>query len=202
MHHAYLLIASPEVGIAHAREQYGIGADAHPDVHVLTFAMFGIDEARMIKEWAYQRPVAAEKRTFIVACDDLTHETQNALLKLFEEPPQTSVFSLIISREEKILPTLRSRFEVVRLEGQTERGESSRFLALSYGARLEEVLARTKAKDLEWQQALLKGLEKHFSDAGNTKVARMIMEVEEKIGARGASPKMLLEHIALALPGS
>ncbi len=202
MHHAYLLIASPEIGIAHAREYYGIGADAHPDVYVLTFSMFGIAEARMIKEWAYQRPIVAPQRTFIVACDDLTHETQNALLKLFEEPPQTSVFSLIISREDKILPTLRSRFEIIRLEEVGEAGEAQRFLALSYGARLEEVASRTKAKDLAWQQALLKGLERHFRDVENTKMARMVVSVEEKIGARGASPKMLLEHLALALPGA
>jgi DNA polymerase III delta prime subunit len=200
MHHAYLLVADKERGIAHAREMFELPEDAHPDVLIISYALLGIDEARMLKEWAFQRPVMAEKRHFIIACDDILHESQNALLKLFEEPPQTSVFSLVMPREDRVLATLRSRLEVIRLEALESDKAATAFLKLDLAARLEEVGKRTKAKDLAWQRDLLAGLERILHARGDHAALRTLTSVESKIGARGASPKMLLEHLALALP--
>lgn len=199
-HHAYLLIAERDSGIAHARELFGVSSDTHPDVQVLSYELFGIDDARALKEHAFQRPVAGDRRVFIVTCTSLSHETQNALLKLFEEPPQTAAFALVLSREDLILPTLRSRFEVVRLHAPLSEDPSTHFLAASFSDRLEEVAKRTKAKDVPWQRALLAGLERHFHSVENAAVLRDLVWVETQIGARGASPKMLLEHVALSLP--
>ena len=41
--------------------------------------------------------------------ETLTVEAQNALLKLIEEPPPNTIFILIASRIERLLPTVRSR---------------------------------------------------------------------------------------------
>lgn len=200
MHHAYLFIADREDGIAHARELFGLREEAHPDVQVLSYSLFSIEEARALKEWAYQRPVIAPVRHFLIACDEILHESQNALLKLFEEPPQTCIFSLIMSREDRILPTLRSRLEVVRLGAKELPGPAGAFLALSLGERIEEVGVRVKAKDTRWQREVLGGLERIFHERREQQALTTIADVGSMIGARGASPKMLLEHLALSLP--
>lgn len=200
MHHAYLFIADRADGIAHARAKFGLSNDAHPDVQVLSYALFSIDEARTLKEWAYQRPVMAEVRHFIIACDDILHASQNALLKLFEEPPQTAVFSIIMSREDRILPTLRSRLEIIRIKPEETHSAAEAFLKLTLGERIEEVGARVKAKDTLWQREVLGGLERIFHGRGEQETLKAIAIVESMISAQGSSPKMLLEHLALSLP--
>jgi DNA polymerase-3 subunit delta' len=46
---------------------------------------------------------------------NLTNESQNALLKLLEEPPQQTIFLLTAQSLEKILPTIRSRTQQLTL---------------------------------------------------------------------------------------
>lgn len=202
MHHAYLFIADRADGIAYARAKFGLPESAHPDVQILSYALLSIEEARTLKEWAYQRPVLAEKRHFIIACDEILHASQNALLKLFEEPPQTSIFSIVMAQEDKILPTLRSRLEIIRLGLPKTAGVAEAFLKLPLSKRLEEVAARVKAKDTPWQREVLGGLEHIFHTRKEQVILKAITEVESMIGAQGSSPKMLLEHLSLTLPRS
>ena len=46
--------------------------------------------------------------------DALLPEAQNALLKTLEEPPSASVFVLVTSRPDVLLPTVRSRCQRLR----------------------------------------------------------------------------------------
>ena len=48
-------------------------------------------------------------------------EAQNALLKTLEEPPPASVFVLITSRPDVLLPTVRSRCQRLRFGPLTPR---------------------------------------------------------------------------------
>ncbi len=74
----------------------------------------GIDEARRLKNFLYQKPVVASRRTAIVyQADSLTEAAQNALLKIVEEPPGDTLLILIARREESLLPTLLSRLHRV-----------------------------------------------------------------------------------------
>lgn len=51
--------------------------------------------------------------------DKIPPRTQNALLKLLEEPPNDVYFFLLCEDEKKLLPTIRSRCEIFRLEAFT-----------------------------------------------------------------------------------
>ncbi len=210
MHHAYLVIDAKESGIRHALGLFDIVYGEHegnPDVQVLSYQLFGVAEARNLKEWSYQKPVGGGKRVFVITCDQMTMETQNALLKLFEEPPATAVFALVMRDVEQVLPTLRSRFEVVT-PSQKKMGVdvAQAFLKLSLGERLKEIVAHTKEKDIVWVHALLASLEVYYVEQLHkkgsttaTEVLKTILFVRTYIDRRGASPKMLLEHLALAL---
>ena len=70
----------------------------------------GIDAAREVKNFLWQRPNASARRTLIVDnAELLTTEAQNALLKITEEPPASSLLVLVTSDIESILPTIVSR---------------------------------------------------------------------------------------------
>jgi DNA polymerase III subunit delta' len=70
----------------------------------------GIDAVREIKNFLWQKPNASSRRTLIIDDAELaTTEAQNALLKIAEEPPVSSLLILITSDIESILPTIASR---------------------------------------------------------------------------------------------
>ena len=135
----------------------------------------------------------------------MTHETQNALLKLFEEPPQTSRFALVVPGEDSVIATLRSRFQVISLRGEEDSYKSGRvlvreFLKKSYAERLEEIARQVKKKEEGWATQLLVSLEEFFYVEKDLHALACIAFVRTYSDRRGASLKMLLEHLALSLP--
>ena len=74
-----------------------------------------VDQVREAIERAAYRPFEGRKRVVIVdEADALVPEAQNALLKTLEEPPAASVFVLVTSRPDLLLPTVRSRCQRLR----------------------------------------------------------------------------------------
>ena len=70
----------------------------------------GIDAVREIKNFLWQKPNVSARRTLIINDAELmTTEAQNALLKVTEEPPISSLLILVTSDIESILPTIASR---------------------------------------------------------------------------------------------
>lgn len=75
-----------------------------------------IDFIRSSIDFHSVSPSGRYKITLIGNFDDSTPEAQNAALKLFEEPPQSSLILLTCSEKERILPTIRSRSIDVRFD--------------------------------------------------------------------------------------
>ncbi len=70
----------------------------------------GIDAAREVKHFLWQRPNVSPRRVLIIDdADLLTSEAQNALLKITEEPPASSLLILVTSDPDALLPTIVSR---------------------------------------------------------------------------------------------
>ena len=90
-----------------------IARNVHADVLVVEPGDNGsikIDQVRDIIDRSGYRPF--EGRTRVVIVDDadaLVPAAQNALLKILEEPPSSSVFMLVTSRPDMLLPTVLSR---------------------------------------------------------------------------------------------
>jgi DNA polymerase III delta prime subunit len=74
----------------------------------------GIEAAREVKNFLWQRPAASPRRTLIIDdAEALTTEAQNALLKITEEPPASSLLIFISSDPDSILPTILSRVQKI-----------------------------------------------------------------------------------------
>ena len=167
---------------------------------VLTFTRMGIDDVRALQQQVFQRSVES-KRRFIVIVDTITTEAQNALLKILEEPPADTQFILVVPNAERLLPTVRSRLEIVDSEEVNKIDESvaREFIQESVGERLEEIATRSKDKDVAWMQVLVSGLEIEAGARSNTRLMQSLMQYRQYETLTGASKKMLLEDIALAI---
>ncbi|HEX8747826.1 MAG TPA: DNA polymerase III subunit delta' [Pyrinomonadaceae bacterium] len=89
----------------------------HPDVGLVRPAGKALLVAQMrdIEREANFRPYEGRKRFFLIEdADRLNESSSNALLKTLEEPPETSHLVLLTSRPSALLPTIRSRCQVIR----------------------------------------------------------------------------------------
>jgi DNA polymerase-3 subunit delta' len=95
-----------------------IARGVHPDVLVAEPGDTGtirIDQVREIVDRAGYRPFEGRRRAVIIdEADALVVPAQHALLKTLEEPPPSSVFILVTSRPDVLLPTVRSRCPQLR----------------------------------------------------------------------------------------
>jgi DNA polymerase-3 subunit delta' len=89
----------------------------HPDVALARpfNRILRIGPMREIEQEANFRPFEGRARVFIVEeADKLNPFSANALLKTLEEPPSTSHLVLLTSRPASLLPTIRSRCQIIR----------------------------------------------------------------------------------------
>ena len=68
---------------------------------------------------AILRPQFSKTKVFIIDCDYLGAESQNALLKSLEEPPRHVVFILLSSNRDVVLDTVLSRATEIKIEPYT-----------------------------------------------------------------------------------
>lgn len=74
-----------------------------------------VDAVRHLESEANFRPYEAPARFFIIDdADKMNDAASNALLKTLEEPPPTTHIFLITSRPDSLLPTIRSRCQMLR----------------------------------------------------------------------------------------
>lgn len=175
----------------------------NPDIHDFSMETFGVDEAREVVRQALERPYGSGAKYFIIAPESCTHEAQNALLKIVEEPTPRTFFFFIVPRAELLLPTLRSRLMMVPGGAEPNSGEAGRaFIAKSPTLRLAHVAPIIEAKDREAAKALMVALE--FALAEKTPKSARDRALYEKIllyrgylSDRAPSLKMMLEDLAL-----
>jgi DNA polymerase III delta' subunit len=73
-----------------------------------------IEKMRVLKSTAYLRPMVGKKRVFIISeSDRMRDEAANSLLKILEEPPSFSHIILLSHNPYLILPTIKSRCQIL-----------------------------------------------------------------------------------------
>jgi DNA polymerase III subunit delta' len=117
----------------------------HPDVTVVQTdgANIKIEQVRDLVQQIGSRPFEARARAFVVdEAHLLTEQAANALLKSLEEPAQASHVLLVSSAPQALLPTIRSRCQLLRF-GPLPTATLERHLSTVCG--LEPAEARLRA---------------------------------------------------------
>ncbi len=69
-----------------------------------------INKIRFLQEKISEKPIISDRKVYLINnCDLMTVEAQNCLLKTLEEPPEYAVIILVLSNENKLLSTIKSR---------------------------------------------------------------------------------------------
>lgn len=75
-----------------------------------------IEAVRDVIQWAYRKAFEGNWKICIVPrAERLTEEAANAFLKTLEEPPERTVFCLLVDNKENLLETIQSRSFEIRL---------------------------------------------------------------------------------------
>lgn len=209
-HHAYF-IHSFKDGAHKLKEflkkEFHIDHSQNPDFYHEKFEVLGIDESRKIKEIHLSKSfVEGNKKIFIIEASGMTHEAQNSLLKVFEEPHEYSHFFLIMPSIDVLLPTLRSRLLILdKQENEDASTEAVKFLKLSKKDKVAFVdeLAKkisdeeaTKSDALQFLAELESVLHKNGVEK-NSNALKAIMKARDYMNDRSPSTKQLLEYVAL-----
>jgi DNA polymerase-3 subunit delta' len=154
-------------------------ADSHPDyAHVykelLEFTKDGkgrktpldlpIDVIReFLIERVSLRPALSARRVFVISeAEKLNIPSQNALLKVLEEPPSYCTMILLCTRLERLLPTIKSRCQTIRFGPVDEPRIISQLTAMGLGREPAQFFARLAQGSLglacQWARLELAGV--------------------------------------------
>jgi len=154
---------------------------SHPDFNVLKpeegKSVISVEAIRELIATANFKPFQADFKVFVIEkAERMNDIAQNALLKTLEEPQGKTIFLLISSAAEELIPTIRSRAQsvnflpVVSAEKVDEETESLRNELLSY--ILQNLEGRTDSEEPDLSKAnrvsilrALSGVTEYFRDA-------------------------------------
>ncbi len=168
------------------------------DIRHLVTDNLGIDDARRLISDSSRRSLGGDAHHFVIVAKGITLEAQNALLKLFEEPPPGTVFHLIIPRESILIATLRSRLIKTGEPAKEEAGSAAAFLNQDLKTQMDEIATLAKNAPERLGQ-LATDLALSPTLAGNHEAKRSLLQTLTYVYNRGASRKMLLEELVLSL---
>src|SRR5262245_18882369 len=172
-----------------------IARGAHPDVMTIEPGDMGsikVEQVRAAIDRAVFRPFEGRRRVTIVEQSDaLVMAARNDLLKTLEEPLPASVFILVTSRPDTLLPTVRSRCAHLRF-GRLQVSEVATILERREGYSHADAVTAAAASDGSFSRAL--DLEADaFADARS--------DAENLLQVAGRDTRTRLEHAKDLLKG-
>lgn len=226
-HHAYVVPGSLSEGIARAR---AFARELLPaetaDIAELAYNHFSVEDARSLSDIAHRAPTTGERKVIIVSTGRLFHAAQNALLKIFEEPPEHTTLLLVVPSLGQLLPTLRSRLIALPSESSSGVGEENdrerlarEFLEADQKGRekmvgkiadaaksdKEDVKQRARLDALSLAEGLLVVAYQSQVKRANPDTLSLMADLEKLIPVlheASAPLKQVLEHVVIITPSS
>ncbi len=168
---------------------------AHADVQIIEPGDTGsikIEQVRAAIDGAVYRPFEGRRRvTIINEADALMGAAQNALLKTLEEPLPASVFILVTSRPDALLPTVRSRCAQLRF-GRLNVADVAVVLERGHGYSRPDALTAAAASDGSVQHALELQADDFVEARG---------DAEDLLRVAGRDPRIRLDQAKELLKG-
>jgi len=168
-----------------------------------------IEVIRQLIHWINLRPINSPFRlVFVQNAESLTNESANALLKTLEEPPPYAKLFLLTKDEAKILATIKSRCQKLRLTSGQDETIPENYLNLKSLAKLSikekfdwsKQIAELEKADLQnifrlWE------IDLHQELLAGENVTKLIKEISLAKGLleTNISVKLLLENLLINL---
>lgn len=205
-HHAYFLIGESEETADKLKsfldKTVGVKVSGSVDFWHGKYKTLSIDDARQIAESQGRKDFGGERKFYVIEADFITEEAQNSLLKVLEEPTIGTHF-FIISPQDILLPTLRSRVQVILNKSESENSKSILNLKLKDRlALVKEITEGISDEEKTKQDAItmLNNIEAELYKIGTSKNPKALKVCEEarlSLYDRGAPVKIILENLML-----
>ena len=178
------------------------------------FSRMLLDDAKDLRAEISKKNPAGHNRVSIIKASSIGIAPQNALLKSIEEPAEGHKIIFCLSTLDGILPTIISRCLIIHEQGEKQNKDNRliAWLAKNPKERLEEAEKWVKKAQKEQKTAELRAelLEMIISleqmifkqDKINNKYLLELEELRGYLQNQGASPKYILEYLALLLPSA
>lgn len=175
---------------------------------------WGIDDVKELRKKLTLKPLkSSTKATIMHDADLLTHEAQNALLKVLEEPPPHTIIILAGSSIEAFLPTIISRCQIIHLEEKQPltKEETAEFQQIvttlhnaSVGERLKqaEVLSKNKKDATTWIEKALQSMHGTLTENPNKETVQVLKKLQathHTIVSTNTNVRLSLEHLFLSI---
>lgn len=208
LHHAYFLVGDVITSRNHVQNllsRLEIEILGNPDIQSLKYNTLTVDNARDISLSVAQKDFGGDKKIFLVEADIITEEAQNSLLKILEEPTSGTHF-FIMMPQDILLPTLRSRLQVINISGD-KKNKLQNILNMEIAERLELIKVITdgitdEEKTKQDAITLLNQIETELYSRGVEKEAvnlRVCQDTRNALYDRGTPVKMVMENLMLAI---
>lgn len=181
-----------------------IAGGNHPDIHLLEPLPdkrdISIEQIRNLQHDLSLRPYEAPRKACIIEpAERMNPSSANALLKTLEEPPGDALIILITENAGQLLPTIRSRCQMLRfaplstehvlqlLEAQGVATEAAALLAPMSGGSLERARELDNEALIVRREAVLSRL----AQLNINRIATVFDAAEELSGNRDATLELL-----------
>lgn len=117
-----LLCSEPNKPCGYCQSCRKLISGEHPDVYIIgREKAAAIADVRELIRRSFLKPNDSDRQVFIVNnAGKLREDSQNALLKLFEEPPESVTVFLLAESRSSLLPTVLSRAQRIHLDGMRD----------------------------------------------------------------------------------
>lgn len=204
LHHSNLIISSQDIldEVFSFVESLNVKTSGNENFIFEKFDKFLIDDARRVFDQHLKKTPEGELQVFVLSFNFITTEAQNALLKMFEEPKERTVFFIISPNKNIFLETILSRVNVLEKIGKSEQGTGKEFLNKNMGERMKfiaDLVKNIKGEKAVKQDTidLLSEIEVELEKNKKIKSLKSIIMARKYINLNGTSVKMLLENVAL-----
>jgi DNA polymerase III delta prime subunit len=173
----------------------------------------GISLVRDIQKRIFLKPFKSDQKAVILKTNNgLTLESQNALLKVLEEPPKNTIIILLVESVESILPTILSRCKVISLNKenveQKDLAEYEKILLSLQNSgvgdrlRLAQDKSKTKEEALNFIEGLILAAENILQKNPNKeflKAINLMQTTYTKIKSTNTNLRLAMENMFLNL---
>lgn len=183
----------------------------------------GIETIKYIQKKLLFKPIKSKTKALIIEnAELLTVEAQNALLKVLEEPPTSTIIVLETSQLESLLPTIQSRCQIISImERKTiilTDEEEKLFVqhidglkTVSVGRSLSQAESLVKNKDaIIWmkkmihvaRKKLIEEIQQENNDINTInwyyKLITSLQKMHRTLGTTNVNQRLALEHMFLS----
>lgn len=150
---------------------------------------------------------------WIEQANQLTLPSQNALLKMLEEPPNNTSFYLTLDYHTSLLPTIRSRATVITLDAQVVDqnpailSDLKLIMGMTSGDRIQNITKRDRAESIIWLTQIEGAISRKIKDPSLSDTSLNILTIIAKCAQQAhlemlsnCSVSLVTQNFYLLLP--